>query len=640
MGIILITLAFGTGSYFNTSFFKSIDYFFYDQFMKCSVAGEPSDKIRIIDIDEVSLSAVGQWPWPRYRLAQLVEAVSDMQPKAMGLDIILSEPDRVSLENIQRQFKEDFDLNLGFTGVPLSLRDNDGYLAHVFKKTGIVGAKYFYFDYFNKESICNHNPFEIRDRSGLLRLHQATGVLCNTDQIENKLAFTGFMNNRRDEDGILRQSPLLIEFQGDIFPNLALATFLKAHGITQGQVLKGLYGLYLEAGQYKIPVTPNGYVQMRFSGPATRDHKFISAVDILNNNVPQADIRDKIIFIGSSAVGLNDIHHTIFDSQFPGVEIHAVILDNIYKNRMIIRPIRERAIVLVGCLITGMLMAFLFFKPAGPKTLFFATLIWVCVVFIATGLAYNKLSVFISPGMPVLMAVVLFTFFSYARFVQARRASFMWFKRLANSQQLTMEAMVSMVETRDPETGQHIKRTQHYALALAKYLKETGKFPELLTDDYIATLFLSVPLHDIGKVGIPDNILLKPGKLTDEEFELMKRHASYGKDTIEKTAKKIKGDNYLKMGAEIAGSHHEKWDGNGYPTGLVGEEIPLSGRIMAISDVYDALISRRCYKPPFPHEKSMQIIREGRGSLFDPVIVDAFFEIEPEIKIIAGKFKD
>lgn len=639
LSVILITLAFGVGSYLDTPFYRSIDYFFYDQYMKYTDAKDGSDKIRIIDIDEASLSAVGQWPWPRYRLAQLVEAVWDMQPKAMGLDIILSEPDRVSLKNIQQQFKKDFDLNLGFTGVPLSLRDNDAYLAQVLNKTGIVGARYFYFDHFNKDSISAYTPFQIRDGSGLLCLHKSTGVLRNTVQIESELKYTGFMNNRHDDDGILRKTPLLLEFQGEIFTHLALSTFLKAHGINRAEVVKGLYGQYIKAGKYKIPVTKNGYVQMRFTGPA-RGHKFISAVDILNNNVLQSDIQDKIIFIGSSAVGLNDIHHTIFESQFPGVEIHAVILDNIYKNQLIIRPVRAREIVLMGCVLTGLLMAFLFFKPSGPNPLFFATFAWICVVFISSGLAYGKLSVFISPGLPVLIAVVLFSFFSYVRFVQARRASLMWFKQLSNSQQLTMEAMVSMVETRDPETGQHIKRTQHYARALANYLKKNGQFLDTLTDEYIETLFLSVPLHDIGKVGIPDNILLKPGKLTDEEFELMKCHAAYGRDTIERAARKIKGDNFLKMGAEIAGFHHEKWDGTGYPTGLAGEAIPLSGRIMAISDVYDALISRRCYKPPFPHEKSMQIIREGSGSLFDPAIVDAFFAIEPEIKSIAEKFKD
>ena len=175
---------------------------------------------------------------------------------------------------------------------------------------------------------------------------------------------------------------------------------------------------------------------------------------------------------------------------------------------------------------------------------------------------------------------------------------------------------------------------------MARHLKNIGKFSEILTQDYIELLFLSAPLHDIGKVGIPDNILLKPGKLTDEEFEIMKTHAAHGQETIERVAKKIKGNNYLAMGSEIAGSHHERWDGKGYPRKLSMENIPLSGRIMAISDVYDALRSRRCYKPPFPHEQSMVILGEGRGLLFDPVVVDAFFAIEHEIKAIAEEFKD
>lgn len=637
--VILMVLSLSFGSYLKTPFFRGLDLFFYDLFMKHSVSEECPAQITIIDIDETSLSAVGQWPWPRYRLAQLIAELSEMQPKAMGLDIILPEPDRTSLKNIQRQFQKDFDLKLAFTGVPSSLSDNDRALAHVLRKTGVVGARYFYFDHYNKEEAFRYNPFKIRDMTGLLSLHKATGVLCNTAEIENRLEFTGFMNNRPDEDGILRQTPLLIEFQGDMFTHLALSTFLKAHGINQAQVLKDFYGFYIKAGKFKIPVTKDGYVQMKFNGPA-RGHKFISAVDILNNNVSRADILDKIIVIGSSAVGLSDIHHTIFDPQFPGVEIHAVIMDNIYKNHQIILPVWSQKLVFGVCLITGIFMLFLFFSLSGPTVLFLATFAWASLVFMSSAIVYKKLFIFISPGLPVLMATVLFLFFSYVRFALARRASFIWFKRLAHSQQLTMEAMVSMVETRDPETGDHIKRTQHYSKALAQNLKRKGEFSDVLTDNYMELLFLSVPLHDIGKVGISDRILLKPGRLTDEEFELMKMHAAYGRDTIERVAGRIIGDNYLKMGAEIAGSHHEKWDGTGYPIGLSGNEIPLSGRIMAIADVYDALISRRCYKPAFSHEKAMGIIVEGKGSLFDPVIVDAFIDIELEIKTIASKFKE
>jgi adenylate cyclase len=233
-----------------------------------------------------------------------------------------------------------------------------------------------------------------------------------------------------------------------------------------------------------------------------------------------------------------------------------------------------------------------------------------------------------------------FVVFAFARFTLARRLSFIWFKRLALSQQLTLEAMVSMVETRDPETGSHIKRTQNYAKALALYLKGQGLFADLLTPDFIETLFISVPLHDIGKVGIPDRILLKEGPLTDEEFEIMKRHAEYGRRTIDRATRHMQGENYLGMGAQIAGAHHEKWDGTGYPEGLAGTQIPLPARIMALCDVYDALISRRCYKPPFSHDKSMGIILEQKGRAFDPVLVDAFFAIETQIKEISMYYRD
>ena len=639
IAVILISIAFGIGLYSNSSLLRKMDHFFYDTFMRTFDSIEVSDEITIIDIDETSLAAVGQWPWPRYRMADLIKKIYEYHPKATGVDIFFPEPDRSSLIQIKEQFQTDFDLKLGFTGVPSSLSDNDRYLAHVFKESKVVGARYFYFDHVNKKGNCKYNPVAITDHSGLLNLHTATGMLCNTSQIEDSLESTGFTNTRPDEDGILRQTPLLLKFNGKIYTHLSFSVFLKANGINQAQVLKDFYGIYIKAGQYKIPITRNGYVRMRFNGP-TGKHTFISAVDIFNHHFSASDIRDKIILIGSSAVGLNDLHHTIYDSQFPGVETHAVIINNILNHQQISQPTWARKVLFGICILTGLMMAFLLQNTVAPRTLMLGTVSWVCLVSMSSILAYTKLSIFLSPGLPVLISVVLFSVFSFIRFAIARQVSFMWFKKLASSQQLTMEAMVSMVETRDPETGQHIKRTQYYARALSLYLKSIGQYSDQLTDTFIEILFISVPLHDIGKVGIPDRILLKPGKLTTDEFDLMKLHASYGRDTIGRVADKIKGDNYLKTGAEIAGSHHERWDGKGYPNSLSKEEIPLSGRIMAICDVYDALISRRCYKLPFSHEKSMNIIREGKGTVFDPVIVDAFFEIEDEIKSIATKFKD
>ncbi|PWC74819.1 two-component system response regulator [Azospirillum sp. TSH64] len=216
---------------------------------------------------------------------------------------------------------------------------------------------------------------------------------------------------------------------------------------------------------------------------------------------------------------------------------------------------------------------------------------------------------------------------------------------LLRAQDATIRAMASLAETRDNETGNHIRRTQNYVLALALHLSRDPRYAGQLDEETIELLYKSAPLHDVGKVGIPDSILLKPGKLSDAEFEVMKTHAALGHDAIFAAEGQTDlaitgGSSFLRIAREIAHGHHERWDGTGYPQGLAGEAIPLSARLMAVADVYDALISRRCYKPPFPHEQAASIIREGSGSHFDPAVVDAFNALEDEFTDIASRYKD
>lgn len=208
-------------------------------------------------------------------------------------------------------------------------------------------------------------------------------------------------------------------------------------------------------------------------------------------------------------------------------------------------------------------------------------------------------------------------------------------------QDVTILAMASLAESRDNETGNHIRRTQNYVLALANELRTHPRFSAALDDRTIEMLYKSAPLHDIGKVGIPDAILLKPGKLTPEEFEIIKTHTTIGRDAIAAAERLIEGPStFLRLAREIAHYHQEKWDGSGYPEGLRGDAIPISARLMALADVYDALISRRVYKPPFPHEKTVSIITEGRGRHFDPDVVDAFVRIQGQFRAIAERFMD
>jgi putative two-component system response regulator len=208
-------------------------------------------------------------------------------------------------------------------------------------------------------------------------------------------------------------------------------------------------------------------------------------------------------------------------------------------------------------------------------------------------------------------------------------------------QDATMVALGSLAETRDNETGNHIRRTRHSMKILSLRLREEARFAGALPDAAVELLYKSAPLHDIGKVGIPDRILLKPGKLTPEEFETMKTHTTLGRNAILAAERLIGSSNsFLRVAREIAQTHHERWDGRGYPDGTAGSDIVLPGRLMSVVDVYDALISRRVYKPSFPHDVAVAMIREGAGTQFDPDVVAAFLESADEIKDVAERFAD
>lgn len=212
---------------------------------------------------------------------------------------------------------------------------------------------------------------------------------------------------------------------------------------------------------------------------------------------------------------------------------------------------------------------------------------------------------------------------------------------LERTQEATVHALSALLETRDTDTGHHIHRTQHYVRELAKVARRHPDFAGALDDVTIDVLYRSAALHDIGKVAIPDRILLKPGKLEPDEFEIMKTHSAHGRDAIAH-AEAILGspDSFLSHARNIAYSHHERWNGEGYPLGLCGERIPLSARLMAVADVYDALISSRPYKAGMPHSRAVEILREGRGTHFDPRVLDAFLEIHLLFDQIARSFGD
>jgi putative two-component system response regulator len=203
---------------------------------------------------------------------------------------------------------------------------------------------------------------------------------------------------------------------------------------------------------------------------------------------------------------------------------------------------------------------------------------------------------------------------------------------------VTIFALARLAESRDSETGEHLERVQNYCQLLAEHLLRSGQFPGEIDANFVKLIYETSPLHDIGKVAIPDCVLLKPGRLSDEEFGIMKTHTTSGARTLEMAARKYPKAQYLKVARQIAASHHEKWDGTGYPEGLKGEQIPLAARIVALADVYDALVSKRVYKSSFTHLTARAIILEGKGTHFDPAMIEAFLALEPQFLEVQSRF--
>lgn len=616
---------------------ERLDNLLLDLFTRSTLSGDPAQRVVVVDIDERSLSALGQWPWPRYRIASLVEAIAAAEPAAIALDILFAEADRSSPLNVQRAYKRDFGLDVSFEGVPAGLLDSDAYLGEVIAQTDAVTAAYFYFD----QSGAPPAPslLLVTGRTDLLRLAKAQAMMVQAPGIAGAQARRGFVNTGVDGDGILRRTPLLIDHAGTIHPSLALAATMRSLHTDSARVESGIHGLALRVADRRIPIDAAGNVLLRFNGGPPQ-YASVSALEVLSGQVSGSRLKSKTVFIGTTAIGLHDFHATAVDTRFPGLKLQAVLGENLLQQTQPVVPSWSRAALFALCLLAGTLVSAVFAAALGVLPMLAGSVLASASMLLVSLGLYVRFGWFVPVGAPIAVVILLSVGLFVARFAIEKRRARSWLEQLENARKVTMESMAAVAETRDPETGAHIKRTQHYVRAIAERLWRDGHYRETLTDAYIDLLFLSAPLHDVGKVGVPDHILLKPGRLTDDEMRQMREHAEFGRRIIFSTARGIKGDNFLVIAADIAGTHHEKWDGTGYPRGLAGQDIPLAGRIMALADIYDALISRRCYKEPYPHALATTLLREMRGTTFDPLVLDAFFNIEAQIQQIAARYGD
>ncbi|MET0214276.1 MAG: CHASE2 domain-containing protein [Vicinamibacterales bacterium] len=604
----------------------------YDMLVRAASARAPGGHVVIVDVDERSLTTIGQWPWRRDLVAALIEQLRDLGAAVVALDIVFAEEDRYADAGPNPDLALEETLRAGRVVLGYAL---------TFDPPGEVARK------------CVHHPLGLaivgrEDEPATDPLFRATGTVCNLPGLAQAAGVSGFLNAAPDTDGIVRRVPLVVELEGRMYPALALAAVATATH-TQSVALRvanaNASTLMVSStdeegatrphhGNINVPLDGRSNLLLRYRGEK-RTFPYVSAVDVLDARVDPDTFRDKIVFIGTSALGTREVVSTPLDTLFTGVEVHATVADNLLQRDFLRRP--EHAVVLeaLAVLTLGGLIAFAAQFGAGWG----AGGVAVCLIVVWTGAValLSRYGILLSPLYPTIGLTSALASMTSTQAVLERDRADRAGRDKAVTQRVMVQALLSLVEIRDAETGQHSRRTQQYARVLARELSTRPGYMEYLTPERIELIATLAPLHDIGKVGVPDRLLNKPGTLTAEELVEMRKHPVHGRDVILKTEQEVgvRDDLTLAIAKDIVYTHHEKWDGSGYPQGLRGNDIPIAGRLMALVDVYDAAHSRRVYQGPMQHSDVVSMIVNGRGTHFDPAVVDAFVNVAPVMQTLS-----
>ncbi len=645
----LLTLAFLAVMLYPPSLAGTVERAAYDGMVRMlGGTAAPSDVV-VVDVDEASLAKLGQWPWPRYRIAALVGQAAALGARSIAVDFLFSEPDRLSLNEIGEMYRRDRGVNLDAGGVPDDMMDNDRILAEaVARHKAVLGADLRFGGASSDAAGDCGPPFSVGLRAlpgteGTPPVPQASGMVCPIPVLAGAAGLVGATNTLPDRDGILRRTPLVLLHGERCVPGLAVAAVLAASGEKQAEMLWSSAGvLELRLGRIAIPTDSRGNMLLPFRGRAADRIPHIPAADLLGGRVAPGALRGKIVFIGSSASGLQDAHATPVSRACSGVDLHALAADAMLRGDFFVEPAWNRSVQVLAVIAAGLFITGLAAWTSVTLSAL-ATGVIAAGLMLASWAAFNRWGVYCSPVPGTGMLLLGLALLTLVRLRREEKHAYEQVRSLSVAQNCALLGLVSVAETRDPDTGHHIIRTQYFVKTLAEYLGKQSRFHDELTGDNIEAIVKSAPLHDIGKVGVPDSILLKPGPLTDEEYRIMKLHTLHGEEVL-KRAEGMAGISedmsFLRYGKEVARSHHEKWDGTGYPDGLKEEEIPLAARLMALADVYDALCAKRVYKAKMPQQRAEEIIRSGRGTYFDPGVVDAFLALRQPFQDILAKYAD
>ena len=637
LGTVLAAAALGS---YHPEPLARLDYRAYDAMVGWARTDPPTGRVVIVDVDERSLSAFGQWPWRRDLLGRFIARIRESGAAVIALDVVFAEPDRTepSADTL------DFDL------LQRQPRDSpgtgrDAAFADTLRAGRVVVGYAFTFQSPSRQSSpCVLHPLGLAierpaGEGEAFPLFHASDALCSLPSLAQAAGTSGFLNAVPDSDGILRRVPLLIEFDGRVYPGLALAAVLLTSNTREIALRVGTANATtLLVGNRSVALDAKGNLLLRYRGKKNT-FPYVSAADVMRGGLASDVFRDRIVLVGATALGTREAVTTPLDTLFAGVEVQATVADNLLGQDFISRPELASFAESVATIVLGIVIAFLIAKT-GPAWGSLGVIACLAALWGGAEWALSTKRVFLSPVTPTLGGIAAFGVMLLAGFVRERRRADRASVDRAVARHLMIQSLLSLSEIRDADTGRHSRRTQQYVRTLAEQLSAHPRFRGYLTPDRIDLLATLAPLHDIGKVGVPDQLLNKPGRLTADEITEMRKHPSYAREVIERAERQVgvQDDDILAMVKEIVYTHHEWWDGHGYPNGLQGEQIPVPGRVVTLVDVYDALTTRRVYRQAMSHDTVVNLIVEGRGTQFDPAVVDAFLQVAPDFRGISVEY--
>lgn len=627
---------------FRPKFVANLDQKSYDLLTGRMARGRPSGRVVIVHIDENTLAHYGRWPWPRDLLGVLIRRILEDGADTVVLDMMFPEPDARGI-TLSTEDQAAFPLADSGSATSHHPRTADDFLAESLGAGRvIVGYQMEFKPGPTRSSACFLRPLPIamveKEPARDPPFFRASQVVCNVREIAHAAAGTGYLNAAAESDGVLRRIPLLIGYGEDVYPSLSLAAFLAYKRNPAVRLTTSAQGaVALRLNGETVPVDARCQMLLRFRGPGGVFPR-VSAYEVLSRTIPAAALRDKIVIVGQSAAGLQDVVPTAADNAFPGFEVHATAIDNLLQNDSLRRPTGALAWELALMVVLGLASGVLFARLS-PMWIAPTAGCLILAAWLLSAELVSRWAIYLSPiPASIVLAGNLAALTLWRVSTERRRAD----QQNEITRRFILSLLTSLTSIRDVETGGHILRVQRYTEVLCKAIAHKPRFRRYLTPKTIALITELAPIHDIGKVGIPDHVLRKPGRLTPEELAIMKTHTTQGVKVIQNAVSQsqILDPATLQLACEVVHTHHEHWDGTGYPQGLRGDNIPISGRVLAVADVYDALSSKRFYKPPLTHEEVVKIIAGGRGTHFDTDCVDAFLEIHESMRRIKEQISD